>query len=494
MTETTEVKEFRRRQMQGLGKPIDSWTQEGIRFVRVGGEVHQSAQWKTFEDFLFDYLKILMSPEWAEPQFARTQEFRHPLLQWYARLCEIQKQESTKSVNGIYNSPTTGAVQAYLSMAYNLYLCSHNNVLPVKMLTQLRNEKQFEGALYEAYVLASFLKSGFNITLEDEGDSTTSHCEFTAVHIETSRAFSVEAKATTLASSRSGRSEKPPRIRDKLFLALNKRADFERIIFIELNRAETRLNCELPEWTATVEADLKKAEEEFKIDGDPCAYVFVTNHSYMHELDSLSQPVFQLAAGFKISDFPPHRIGPCAMADLIAARKKHCEILLLLDGLNVFATIPSSFDHRTPEEIFGQTQRPQVGQLFWVPNEHGILVKAELVSGQVLEQDESAWCQFKTDTGYFFETFPLTKNEMQVYRRSPQTFFGVIQPLNKPITEPHECFDFVYNTYKNTSKTQLLDWMAEWGDSSDLKLLDQPALAKLYCERVATDMWMNGQQ
>ncbi len=493
MPETTEAKEFRRRQLQGLGKPIDSWERRGIRYVRVNDKVYNSTTWRTFEDFLFDYIKTLMSPEWATPQFAKPVDSRHPLLQWYDRLCAFQKQESEKAAGGIYISPATGAVQAFLNVAYNLYLCAHNNVLPENMLVRMRNEKEFEGALYEVYVLASFLKAGFTIELEDESDSTTSHCEFAAKHSESGRAFSVEAKATTLTSDRSGPGEKPPRIRDKLYKALTKQAAFERIIFIELNRAEYASVNNLPGWLSVVDNELRQAEIDFKIEGDPTAYVFVTNHNYMHWLDSPSQPAFQLAAGYKIPDFPPYKLGLCSMADLVAARTKHAEILQLLDGLNVYARVPSSFDDRTPEEFFGQIDRPQIGQTFWIPNENGLLVQGELISGQVIERDKHAWCQFKTDRGYVLVTFPLTDAEMMAYSYSPETFFGIVQPRNRPITEPHQWYDFLYNTHKDTSKEILLQWVQHWEDFEELEKLDQASLAKVYCERMGTQMWTDGQ-
>jgi hypothetical protein len=102
----------------------------------------------------------------------------------------------------------------------------------------VRIPRTFEGALYEAYVIGSLAKAGFEIELEDESDSTRSHCELTATHKDTKRKFSVEAKAFTSASSRAGASLAPPRIRGKLFDALRKQADYERLIFIELNRVE----------------------------------------------------------------------------------------------------------------------------------------------------------------------------------------------------------------------------------------------------------------
>jgi hypothetical protein len=76
----------------------------------------------------------------------------------------------------------------------------------------LRNPQTFEGAIYEARVIGSLARAGFHIELEDETDSDRSHCELTATHKDTGRKFSVEAKAVTSVSSRSGASAEPPRI------------------------------------------------------------------------------------------------------------------------------------------------------------------------------------------------------------------------------------------------------------------------------------------
>lgn len=60
-----EAKEARRRQQQGLGRPIISTELGGHRIVAVGNTVHWSRRWNTFHDFLFDYLKEIFSHDWG---------------------------------------------------------------------------------------------------------------------------------------------------------------------------------------------------------------------------------------------------------------------------------------------------------------------------------------------------------------------------------------------------------------------------------------------
>ncbi len=110
---------------------------------------------------------------------------RHPLLDWYRKVCDFQHSQQKSAIDGLYHSEMTGAVKAYLGLAYDLYLCAHNAELPELLLKRLRNAQMFEGALYEAYVIGVLARAGFRIELEDESDSTRSHCELTATHQDT---------------------------------------------------------------------------------------------------------------------------------------------------------------------------------------------------------------------------------------------------------------------------------------------------------------------
>jgi len=58
-----EAREHQRRLMQGLSKPIISFESDGYRVVCIGNEVRWSKSWRTFPDFLFDYIKVKLTPE-----------------------------------------------------------------------------------------------------------------------------------------------------------------------------------------------------------------------------------------------------------------------------------------------------------------------------------------------------------------------------------------------------------------------------------------------
>ena len=75
-----DAKEYRRRLMQGLGRPIISVEHQGYRLVAVGSELHWSQSWRTFHDFLFAYIRRVFSPDWGNAELRKELPQRHPLM------------------------------------------------------------------------------------------------------------------------------------------------------------------------------------------------------------------------------------------------------------------------------------------------------------------------------------------------------------------------------------------------------------------------------
>jgi hypothetical protein len=489
-----EASEHRRRLMQGLGHPIISWEGQGFRLVAVGKTIRWSRAWRTFPDFLFDYIKFVLTPEWGNAELKKPEDQRHPLLRWYHKLCDFQRRHATGKEGEIYSGPATGAVKAYLSLAYDLYLCAHNAELPERLLKRLRNRDQFEGALYEAFVIGCFAKAGFTIELENEDDSSTSHCEFTATHNITGRKFSVEAKAVTTASKRSGASEEPPRIRGYLIDALRKQAAHPRIVFVELSRVHTVGADGNPEWVPHITQQIIQCEKDItNINGGPVppAYVFVTNRAFVHELDGTAGVELWAAGGFNIDDFPPGR-GARSMLEAVRARERHIEVHWLLKAMATHQQIPPTFDDRLPEELLDDMpkERLRIGDTYLVPNAAGEEVPGVLVDAIVVTQAREALGTYRLADGKRIHcTVPLSDAEMAAYARSPETFFGTLKHVSKGIKEPLEAFDFVYETYSKSTREKLLEFMAGWPKIEHMRKLDQKKLAEFYAATVATHIW-----
>lgn len=66
--ERLKADELIRQQQQGLGRPIISINKKGQQLVAVGHTIYRSSKWKTFPDFLSDYLKMVLGSEWGNAE------------------------------------------------------------------------------------------------------------------------------------------------------------------------------------------------------------------------------------------------------------------------------------------------------------------------------------------------------------------------------------------------------------------------------------------
>ena len=187
--------QIQREQQQGLGRPIVATVFKGYRVVAVGSRLYYSKSWKTFHDFLSDYIKLTLGEKWGNTELQKPEADRHPILQWYRLVVKAHQEAASVNSGGIRTALATGAVKAYLGLAYNLYLLAHNVELQDRFVKRLKDPLNFIGAYYETYVAAAFIKAGFRLDLENEADPSRSHCEFDATYPATGRRFSVEAKA-----------------------------------------------------------------------------------------------------------------------------------------------------------------------------------------------------------------------------------------------------------------------------------------------------------
>ena len=284
-----EAEELVRVQQQGEGKPIISAVFEDHRFVAVGGSLHYSKKWKFFPDFLSDYLKLVMDPDWGDGELRKEWDDRHPILRWYHDFC-LWQQGAERREDGVSSAIATGVVYCYVGLAYGLYLLSHNVELQDRLVKRLKDPGNFQGAYYEIIVASCLIRAGFELVLEDETDEREKHCEFSATSKETGKKYWVEAKMRSVqgvlgktkldGSSLTGKPDS--RVTRHLREALEKPATDERLIFIDVNTPGPSLedvqNRNAPFWLERSGRRLKARERERK-KGDR-AYVFVTNFAF----------------------------------------------------------------------------------------------------------------------------------------------------------------------------------------------------------------------
>ena len=186
LMERHKARELLRQQQQGRGRPIIEAKLNDHQIVAVGGKIYSSENWKTFSDFLCNYIKMTIGADWGNAELKKPLEERHPILQWYDDLCALQRQyfNGDKSVQSLV---LTGSAACYLGLAYNLYLLQQNVELQQIYIERLKDINNFQGAYYELIVAGCLIRAGFKLELEDETDDRFKHCEFSAVSLTTGK-------------------------------------------------------------------------------------------------------------------------------------------------------------------------------------------------------------------------------------------------------------------------------------------------------------------
>jgi hypothetical protein len=422
-----------------------------------------------------EYIGISMGREWGNAELKKPLEERHPILVWYHYLCQYQQALGIQK-GKVNTVPSIGAVSAYLNLAYDLYLLAHNVNLQEKLIDRLKDKENFFGARYEVFVAASLIRAGFIIEFEDENDRSSTHCEFTATFTRTGRKFSVEAKYRTGNKFRLGR---------QLNRALSKRANHERIVFVDVNVPDSNTDESVPKYLSNALIDLR-AFEGRHINGRPLpsAYLVVTNSPWHHHLESGTYRCTAMAEGFQIADFKMDTEFRSLRA-AIDAREKHIELFNVLSSMRDCTEIPSTFDGEIPEFAFGEAhQRLLIGQRYSFSSSNGEMRTGILTRAIVNESERSALCAMSFEDGSaHICKWPLSDTEMAAWRRHPDTFFGAIERRSHTADDPLELYDFFLISYKQTPKERLIELLAAADDIEELKQLNQPQLASIYAER-----------
>lgn len=484
-----EARERVRRAQQGHGSPIISIGHEGYRLVAVGSTLYYSPKWKSFHDFLMEYIAIAMGREWGAAEFAKPYEQRHPVLQWAAHLS--QQRPSTPSSAGVISARMTGAISAYLRLAYNLYLLAHNtrdgefnDSVQRELIKRLKHPATFPGAYYEADIFAALIRAGYEIEFEDQSGKEGKRCEARIRSKRSGAEFSIEAKSVHRQGAMGADRNvvlpgKPLRqsIRDQLYKALGKVAPHRRIIFIDVNLPDD--SADPPAWIEEA-ADAVESAEGMTVDGKATepAYVILTNRPDHHAAQGTAFRFFALGVGFKIADFGRRLEG--TLIDLYRAKQRH------LEGHDMVAalaghSIPATFDGELPSITFAEAERPvQIGEVCRFQNDDGTVIEGTAVSVAALE--DQAKYAVALDTGSIV-LMPMSDALIHDFRQFGDLVFGAEIHHKRHATQPLELFEFILDAYRATPKARLLELMKNHPDIGDLSEQDQPKLALLFAER-----------
>lgn len=480
--------EMIREQQQGLGRPIVSLKVNGQQMVVAGNTLYRSEKWKTFSDFLSDYIFIVLGREWREAELKRSLEERHPIMQWHEEYSQFLKRAGVTKSGEIRSAITTGVVRCYIGLAYNLYLIKHNAELQARLVNRLKLPKQFQGAYYELIVANCLIRSGFELTLEDETDGATKHCEFSAVSKHTGKKYWVEAKTRGVVGllgktehDGTKNADATSELIKHLIGALNKPAADERLIFIDLNTEPLFDATVKPAW---VDNAIKKLEtyEKRKLIKGQSAYVIVTNISFHRSLNS-EQPGHALTFYGLGNDLCIK--GLCRVSEMYRRKQKHIDIHKIIEAVQNYPQFPNTFDGRLPSEMNGEPrERVIIGEtyLFEGIGDNGLLGTVE--SASISESDKIMVIFIKTNDGQnHILSQPISDATLDDYRAHRDAFFGEIHQATGEAKDSYDLFEFFLSGYQHTPKDRLLELLAGSYDIERLCQMEQADLAIEYCER-----------
>jgi hypothetical protein len=335
------------------------------------------------------------------------------------------------------------------------------------------------GALYEVWIAATMVWSGFDLRLEDESDRRQTHCEFTATSKRSRKSYSVEAKVCDPGNIGGDRG-RDRALRRQLSRALGKQAAHPRIVFIDLNEPRPAEGVDPAEWLKSRARILRRQERA--LPNAPAAFVFLTNYPYRYHLDSTDVPRQGVLEGFKV---PKLKFDApfTSLRELGDFREEHADLDRLQAALGAMQ-IPATLDGQPPSRVFGRdAARVLIGEKYELPTEGGRTAVGELTQGIVNEHAKEIIGVFVLEDGTnIICKMPISDDELAAYRESPETFFGIEQPVTKGLKEPIELYEWLLNCCRDMSKETLLESLAGHPDIGRLRDLPRGELAKIYAE------------
>lgn len=470
-TERLRARELQRIKQQGLGRPIVALQRgSGSKTVFIGDGETMESKAGVFQDFLVDYLGKTLGRQWIINETQKPFDDRHTIMQWFDIFNRQRK--LGKRVGDFYQFAPTGASLAFVGLAYSLYLMRHNTEIHALLVIRLKDRLQFQGAYYEVSVANILIRAGFELTLEDETDKLTKHCEFAAVSKETGQIYSVECKSRSVqgmlhkeAANVSKRQGPLSQLTNHLKLALKKPSKGERLVFIDINSPDTRAMP--PVWVEPAAAILEQYETASQ--SDKRAFVFVTNICFHWHLEEQNPPMTGFAHGFNIPDFA--KPGMITFSQAWRNKRKHRDCYRIADVIQKFGNIPTTFDGSLPSsKILGEREPLQIGERYFFSDIDGG-IGAEVESAVVMESEKSVRAIVKTDDGRrLILSEPMSEFQFADYQNFPETYFGEVNRNGRGNLNEYELFEWFVGIYLDHPRESVL---LQIKDSPQYELYEQ---------------------
>jgi hypothetical protein len=475
--------ELIRQLQQGHGRPIVATKVADHQIVAVGKTIYYSKNWKTFPDFLGGYIRAKLGKEWVEAEIAKPVSDRHPITQLQEEYAAYQL-TIFKGPGEIVSSEVTGVVAAYLGTAYALYLLDHNIELQARLLHRLKDVGQFQGAYYELVVASTLIRAGFTLTLDDETDAATKHCEFAAVSKQTGQKYWVEAKMRAVAgllgrTKADGGADGQPlaRLIPHLNDALAKPAADMRLIFIDVNTPTKLTKNGVPDWLEPAMARLGRYERNERPE-NATAYVWITNVDFHRQLRG--PPSFSASPfGLGMPDF--NRPGMIRVTDAYRQRQKHNDAHSIGEALQNYSRFPTTFDGKLLSESIGtDNERIKIGGTYFFGDagDNGTL---GTVTSALIDETKKEII-IGLHNGVILRG-PISDAALSEYKEFGDAYFGSVPPskIKQPKNE-FEMFTWLMDVNKNTSRENMLTWLSSARDRPELEKLSDEDLRMTYCE------------
>lgn len=493
-----EAKRKRIEDQQGMGRKIISANIADKTVIAVGNSIYYSDKYKTFHDFLPDYLISILGKEWFNVEYNKPYNDRHEILKWYTHVQAYHKKIVKQGE--ISSAPFIGAVEAFLRLAYDLYDIKHNKWLQDRLIHRIKNPDLFPGAYNETISFACLIRAGFEIEFEDETGAAGKRTECIATCSKSNNKYSVEVKSvhrsnvlgnknTFSKQSKSLKKILAEHLRD----AFNKKSDHPRIIFLELNMPTIKESEELT-WPKNVLHAVRNKEEVLQ--AKDSAYLIITNnpcHRYLEQSAEFYKKHL-LFLGFRIHSFG-YGSTFNSLVEYHYVTKKHSDIIQLKNSIEKHRNIPATLDGEVEAFAFKKQPEPRfmIGNSYWIPDQNGNDVAGVLTKALVMEESKICFGIYWVPEMHssIIATTPITDNELAAYKQHPETFFGVYQEINKPITDIFGMFDFYFRSFSQATKERLLELLVKHPQIDKLRNMDQEMLAATYCEILALNSWNN---
>ena len=488
-----EAQEEIRRVQQGLGRPIISNIFNDHRIVAVGTTIHWSKGWKTFPDFLNDYIKKSLGSEWGNAEIKKPLSERHPIMQWYDAYARYQ-QETVTEKGKVTSAKVTGVVACYLGLAYSLYLISHNIELQARLVKRLLDSAQFQGAYYELIVANTLIRAGFSLELEDESDGESKHCEFSAVSRTTGKKYWVEAKMRSVSGILGKtdvdgtKSDNPlSHLSNHVTAALKKPATNDRLIFVELNAPFNPEEGNEPAWVEKAHHALVRYERRHD---EANAYVIVTNLPF-HRMLNDSPVIIAFPLGLGMPEF--NRPGEMRLSEAYRRKQKHIDIYNICESLENYLAFPATFDGSLPSEQSADpaNRRVQIGETYLfegVGGPEGTL--GTVTSATVNEQEKLAYIAVnRAQGGSVILTQKMNNEAIADYKVHGDSYFGDPgRSKKRDISSTYELFEWLMECYAKTPRARLLELAKGAPRFAELGQMSDDDLRANYCEMIAGAM------